>query len=444
LGDSFWSAATGRYILEHGGLPTRDPFSFTASREWIVHMPGSQILLGWVSQHFGVLALELFGALVFAASLLTLWLPHTLSALARQAVFPLLALLIFLQQDDLCVRGQIFGDLAFALLLLCCFKLRLGQRVHPALGLLLGCVWINLHSSAFLAVLLPLAWAGLLRLQAADRRPPLRPFLWFAAAAALGLLLNPYGWRLVFDLLRLMMSAGTRRIDLFLPPDFGSPWVLLAFAVLGTSALWCFRRPTPSSGVGLAEGLLILLLAIAAVSGRRYLPLALAFSIVVVARQISAAFTSVALDAGRASSAAFASVALGAAFWGLSADKDPWQNVPLEEARLVEMLALPDHVAHSYHWGGFLDYVWYGRRKVFVDGRNQLFEGGAFEDHSRLARLEGWREVLDRYRINTVIWERDSPLDAALAQSGEWTQLRRGPIAVLYVRKQRILPSVPR
>lgn len=35
-----------------------------------------------------------------------------------------------------------------------------------------------------------------------------------------------------------------------------------------------------------------------------------------------------------------------------------------------------------------------------------------------------------------MLWERNSALDAALSRSIDWQQVRRGRIAVLYVRKQ--------
>ena len=124
---------------------------------------------------------------------------------------------------------------------------------------------------------------------------------------------------------------------------------------------------------------------------------------------------------------------------GCSMDKDPWRDVPAVEARLIDELKLPDRVANAYHWGGYLDYAWNGRRKVFVDGRNQLFENGAFEDAQRLSQLVDWTDVLDRNAINTVLWERGSPLDWALSRSADWLLVRRGRIAVVYTRREPIL-----
>jgi hypothetical protein len=302
---------------------------------------------------------------------------------------------------------------------------------------LLGCLWINLHSSAFLSVVVPLAFALALRFEAVGKRPPLRPYLLFAGCSALGLLLNPYGWRLVVDLLYLVTSSTTRHIDLFLPPDFADPLTLLAFgwcALLG--ALCVFR---PNAAAGRAEAALLVAWLVAAATGRRYLPLVLGLSAVLVARRASRMGSTLGhMAAIRALDLGFSVAAVAVAFLGLSTDKDPFRDVPLEEARMVENLGLPDHVANIYHWGGFLDYEWNGRRKTFVDGRNQLFEHGAFEAESRLARLDGWAETLDAYRINTVLWESSSALDAALANDDAWALVRRGRIAVVYVRRHPI------
>jgi hypothetical protein len=437
LGDSFWSVATGRFIIEHRSLPKTDPFSFTARGPWLVHMPLSQLLFGYVAGKFGLLGLELFGTLIFCAALCLLWLPHARSSLARSATVSVLVLSIFVQADDLCVRGQVFGDLAFALLLLCLFRLRDGQRVHAAFAVLLGSLWINLHSSAFLSVVVPLAFALALRFESPSRRAPLHPYLVFAGCSALGLLLNPYGWRLVVDLLYLLTSSTTRHIDLFLPPDFSDPSTLLAFAWCALLAALCVFRP--NAAAGRAEAALLVAWLVAAATGRRYLPLALGFSAVLTARRATVMGSTLGRTAGiRALDFVFSVAAAAAAFFGLSTDKDPFRDVPLEEARLVENLGLPDHVANIYHWGGFLDYEWNGRRKTFVDGRNQLFEHGAFEAESRLAHLDGWAETLDQYRINTVLWERSSALDSALAKDDAWTLVRRGRIAVVYVRRHPI------
>lgn len=432
LGDSFWSVATGRFLLEHHRLPATDPFSFTAGRGWIVHMPLSQVIFAWVEGKFGLLALELFGALVLGAALLVAWLPHARSSAARLVGFPCVLALVFVQKDDLCVRGQLFGDLAFALLLLLLFRLRDGLPVHPVSAVVLGALWINLHSSVFVLPCLALAAGASLTTLPVGVRPRRAPFVGFAALGALGMLLNPYHYRLIADLLHLFLSPATRSIDLFRPPDFASPSTWLGFSVIVVPALWAFVRRSPRAGV---PDVLVLGIWIAASAiSRRYLPLGGMYALAVLGRLASAAWP------GRARRflpgyLALAAAGTSASIWGISTEKDPFRDVPRVEAYMIESLGLPDRIANAYHWGGYLDYAWNGRRKVFVDGRNQLFEGGAFEAAAQLERLESWRGVLDRYGIQTVLWERGSALDHALAESGEWTLVRRGRIAVVWVRR---------
>ncbi len=449
LGDSFWSVATGRWILEHGELPETDPFSFTAERPWIVHMPLSQIVFAWAEQALGVLGLELFGALTFTSALVCLWLGHSRDPLSRLLTWPLLILLVVVQADDLCVRGQLFGDLFVALLLLCLFRLRDGRRVHALVPLALGSLWVNLHASAFLSIALPLAFGFALAIaeprwlaqesvarRASSLARALRPWLTFAGLAALGLCVNPYGFALVRDLIGLMRASSTAEIDLFQPPDFTSPKLLAGLGVgLAVLLLAVYRR---SRKVGVPEALVLGVLLLAACAARRHEPLALAFAIAVVARDLSehAPRFLTGSDARRIAVVSGAVVASGISIYGLSADKDPWRDVPLDEARLIEEANLPDNVANIYHWGGFLDYVWSPRRKVFIDGRNQLFEGRVYDDARRLDRLEQWPEVLDRYRINTVLWQRGGPLDYALSISPDWALVQRGRIAVVYVRRK--------
>jgi hypothetical protein len=439
LGDSFWSVAAGRWILEHGSLPSVDPVSFTAERPWIVHMPLCQVLFAWVEAQFGVLGLELFGSLVSSTAVLVLWLGSARSFAARLALWPALVLLIVVQADDLCVRGQLFGDLGYALLLGALFRLRNGRAWSPLLWVVLGAFWINLHASVFLAVVLPLVCGLAQRVLPGSERRPLGPFVVASAAAALGLLCNPHGFALVSDLIALLRASSTASLDLFGPPDFTALPTLLLFAVLGCSAIGLARSASPRAGW--PEVAVLALLTVAAARGRRYEPLALGFAIAAVGRALDEPLSRRLSAAVRGALGALVSLAaLGLAAYGLAPDKDPWRDVPLEEAAAVERAALPDRIANLYHWGGYLDYAWAGRRKVFIDGRNQLFDRQVFHDFERLDRLDGWQEVLDRYAINTVLWESGSALDRELLASSAWAPVVRGRLAVVYVRR-RLLPA---
>lgn len=437
LGDSFWSVATGRLILDQRALPETDPFSFTATGPWTVHMPLSQVAFAWTERLSGTLGLELFGTLVLVAALLLLWLPHARTDASRLIVWIGLCGLVWIQSDDLCVRGQLFGDLAFACVLLLCSRIRMhgaGSRLwFGGLGLALGCLWVNLHASVLLGVVLPMVWGVAVALLDARCRREAGALVMLGSFIALGSLVNPYGPRLPLDLLRLLFSSSTRRIDLFLPPDFSAPSTLLAFCSI--AMVLVLRLASRERKERLAEAAILALLGLAGALGRRYLPLAVAAALVELG---------ILVNAWRASSrlvtvlyVSACAVSTWMAFSCLAEDKDPWRDAPVDEAAFIEQEKLPDRVANMYHFGGYLDYAWNGRRKVFIDGRNQLFEGRVFDAHSMLARGQGWEKVLDEYGINTVLWERGSRLNYLLAHSQDWVLIARGRIAVVYVRRDR-------
>jgi hypothetical protein len=127
--------------------------------------------------------------------------------------------------------------------------------------------------------------------------------------------------------------------------------------------------------------------------------------------------------------------AVGAAVM-LSERRDPFRDVPVLATSAVERLDLPDRVLNPYHWGGYLEWAWAGRRKVFIDGRNQLFSNGVFDDSRAIASVAPQTAtLLDIYEIGTVLWEAGTPLDDALAQDPRGRAVRRDHLAVVYVRR---------
>lgn len=452
LGDSFWSVATGRAVLDRGAWPSLDPFSFTAgATRWIVHMPMTQLIFAAIVDGLSrarsvvpcaagaalpvppavLSALAAFGALVEGAALALLVVPHAKSRTARVVGMLAAASIVLLQRDDLSVRGQLFGDLAFAVLLALVARARDGRRVPLWQAFALGAAWINLHSSFFLAVALPLFHAAMSALDRAERPRPTR-WLAFAAAAAIGALVNPHGAALPVDLARLLGGRSTASIDLFQAPDLARADVIVALAATLAVAAYGLRRSRHR-----ADALALVVLVCAASTARRYLPLAAMMALVIALR---------AAPAGRARPGhpwGLALVAAVLAGLGASAPKDPYRDVPAAEAALVEALALPGHVAHPYYWGGYFDFAWHERRRTFVDGRNQLFESGAFDAAQRLAQGDHLEATLSAYRINTVVWERGAVLDAWLRASPAWELVAQGRIAVVYRRKVPVLVAPP-
>lgn len=445
LGDGFWCIAAGDVVLAARALPERDPFAFTTTAApWILHMPAFQIGAAWLVRHAGLVAMLVACTAVVTAATLVAWLPHARSAAARVVTFPLAVFYVVLDADDLSARGQIFGDLGFAILLVLLQRMRRAEpttarglaRVRRLLApFALGAVWANFHPSFLLAIVVPLGVAAAELLEERHTRAPLAPLVAFAGAALAGACLNPYSFVLVLDVAKLAAGTTTAHVDLFQSPSFHAPRWLVAIAI--ALAIVALRtRFGPERGRR-ADVALLLAFVAAACAARRYGTLLVAVELVVLGEVATRALVRSwppLLASGAAIAATVAQLAVFATY--ARERKDPLFHVPAHAAAVVEARALPDRVMNPYHWGGYLDYAWAGRRKVFVDGRNNLFENGVFDDAMRISALaDGWGDLLDMYEVRTVLWESGAPLDRALGKSSAWREVHRDGRAVVYVRR---------
>lgn len=100
----------------------------------------------------------------------------------------------------------------------------------------------------------------------------------------------------------------------------------------------------------------------------------------------------------------------------------------------AEHLAGP--MFNSYNWGGYLTYF-LPDQLVFADGRTDLY-GDDFLTHDYLQTATGepgWRETLDRYKINFVVMEKDSGLARNLRSEPGWKLDYEDKLAVVFVRE---------
>jgi hypothetical protein len=117
-------------------------------------------------------------------------------------------------------------------------------------------------------------------------------------------------------------------------------------------------------------------------------------------------------------------------------EKDPLADAPVESTRFIVEHDLPDRIFNSYTFGGYLAWVLKGERRTFWDGRNNLFENGAFFDGARIeGGYPGHEELLDMYEIDTVIIHRDMGLARALLSNDQWQLRFTDPVSLVFVRK---------
>jgi hypothetical protein len=72
----------------------------------------------------------------------------------------------------------------------------------------------------------------------------------------------------------------------------------------------------------------------------------------------------------------------------------------------------------TYNWGGYL--TWKAREyPVFVDGRTDLFGDEIIAEYIEVeTAAEGWHEILDKYKINTIMIGTDTAISKILPENG--------------------------
>ncbi|MDH3283098.1 MAG: hypothetical protein OEQ13_00010 [Acidobacteriota bacterium] len=225
--DLWWHLATGRWILAEGGVPHRDPFSFTGFMgAWVDNEWLSQVALYGTWLAFGNAGLVLLRASVVAC-LFLLIRQLLVSARRSEMLVPAVICGISLSYGWWGTRPSMFSLVGTLVLLLILERLRRSSRFALALPALF-LVWANTHPGFFfgLAVLLatlagllvePLlpGWPRWSRQSGVYKQLAFGTLLSIAAT-----LVNPYGWRVYAQQLVIARNTEYRSLlDEWAPPS---------------------------------------------------------------------------------------------------------------------------------------------------------------------------------------------------------------------------------
>lgn len=431
LGDNSFLThlSTGRLILEQGGVPRTDPYSFTAHGDpWVVQSWLASVLYAGAEELGGFGAIRLLNGALCAAIGVCLWL---LTARSRSLVVrgSVTAVAIVVAGEMLAGRPLLFGALGLALAYLAA-----EGRLDPRWLLPVGWVWVNTHGSFPYALVLIGALALGHRLDEGRWGREVRVGAWMAGGIALGAL-NPLGIRLLL----FPASAGTKS-DVFRtmvewqPPGYDVWWQYAVLALLlGTAAL-LVRRPRWRDAVPL-----VVFGALAMTAVRNQLPL-----LIVLVPIAAGALPSVGPDVASvrrpilrpaavalvAVIALFTVVALGDRDVRLDAypeDAVAWmedEGMWGPDARVVA----PDYVGNLRHAQAGVD------ARTFVDDRVDMYPAEVVFDYRTLLNgEEGWAEVLDGYEPTAVLWKSDTPLAYGLARDPGWEVVHTDSPWVVFV-----------
>jgi hypothetical protein len=443
--DLWWHLAAGRRILDGGGVPWTDAYSYIAQgREWIAYSWLAEVLFASVEQRLGLGALVPLAALLFAATFAVVF--RTCRATGARHLPALLATTAAALAALPCrtVRPHLLSFLCMAL---CCHWLLVDQqRPSRRLWLLVPTVvlWANTH------ILFPFAFLVLAFQAAAGGRAWWRggERLVLVAATGAATLLTPYGWHLVAH---LPVMAG-QPVALGLVSEFQTPSLHQATGLLLTG--FCFTTLLvlilSPARADVAELGKVFVFALLAYSMARNIPFLAVAAAPVLARHLNALLPtgSPAPEPGRRSTlhaalavhaGLLAAVGIGiasrtASLWPAEEAIDR-RSFPVEAVRFLHSEPVRGRLLNDFNWGGYLIGNLYPRYQVAMDGRTQVYGEETLRQYRALIRLEpGWRDFLIRCDPDLVLWPKDEPLVRVLELLPGWRRLYEDELAIILVR----------
>jgi hypothetical protein len=444
--DYYWHITAGRLVAERGVLTT-DPFSYTwAGQPWVMHEWLGELMMYWLVSALGIgVAAFLFGVISISGPLVLAW------TLSRRgvALLPLTlatSLVVYLFASYATIRPQAISWLFLGVLLAGLITLRSEHRWRPWLAIPLFVVWANVHGLYVigLGVLgLYVVFTLLGRTPMAPRRLELVALL----AAAFGAsMLTPAGPAGLLYPLRYVESGdwGLRHISEWQSPDFHDP-AQLGLLVLIAAILLNGMRATPGwlaamAACGLAGALL----------ATRNVPLAgllalptLSFGLADRLRRPTVSMPRRTRLTRRGMEMTVAGLILAVTVIvvpGLPAVAGHVvipRTFPVAAVDRLETLAPDARVFAEYQWGGYvINRLHDEGARVFVDGRNDMYDERILEDFASVRNAEaGWDGLLAEYGADAILLPPDVPLVEGPAQEIGWCEAYGDEVAVLLLRE---------
>lgn len=465
--DVWWHLAAGELIVRTGSVPTTDPWSFTLfGQDWFAHEWLTEVLFHHLVSLGGLNALLVWKSAMGVAALAVVARLLRRAAPERGFAYLLGVFVSFiLLRYHLIERPHLFTVLFLALTVLVLEADRPGPPGRRVFLLaLLFVPWANVHGG----VILGLGTVGLYGVGAAidiwrptwvlpdGSRPPvetsagepagrarkrLRRLVALLGLCCLAALLNPRGVRIfTYPFEYLGSGSLASEITEWNSPDFRQMKVLL-LVVLGllVLAMAAVRRLTAT------EILLVLAGGHFLLQSQRNVVLLPLFVLPAAVRSLRRLTEGSAVSARVSRLCRQGDGRLLLALVLVAVSYRTIQEAPRITPRYfpegaVEYLKanhIEGRMLNDFTYGGYLIYHMGDRYPVFLDSRTDLFFAhDVFLEYLALWRVAmGWQEVLDKHRIEFLVFDRNYPLRNVLLASGDWTEVFLDEVSTILVRR---------
>jgi hypothetical protein len=452
--DFWWHLRIGRWMVENGRLPSTDIFTFTVpGHVWTDHEYLTEILMWLVYSASGVVGISIaFGLLTWAG----FWIMYrqvrrqpwvivgvglAIAAVAGSPIWgPRAQMITFLFTclELYWLHGYLSGRSralnVFPLLMV------LWANLHG--GWVIGFVWLGV---AIVAELLGWAW---------DRSNPahrahVRFLAIITAFSVIAVAATPHGFSLYPYPFQTQGSVAQQKLIVeWFSPDFHEIYLrpfeaMIFLAIIGFASLYEFLLTLTGLGLALQSVRnVVLFVAVATpvlincysaywkelsqargwrleLPPRRIFAVVTAIVLVVIVLATALRITD-SISPVKQRTLTAASYPVGAADW------------------LAAHPEVGTRMYNQYGWGGYLANRFYPdpNRRVFIFGEAALMGDPLLNQYEDVQTLRtSWKQVLDQYRVDYVVYNKGEALSNVLATQPEWTVVYQDSVAVIYLRR---------
>jgi hypothetical protein len=459
--DTGYHIRAGEYILDTFSIPRHDIFSYlTPPLPWTAHEWLSEVIMALVHKPLG-----LTGVVILFSFLISLVYSLLFRMIRKNEANILFAVSIVLLVMVSSMLHWLARPHIFSLLLLVIWYHLLDSfeyRHHNYLYLLppTMLLWVNLHGG-FLAGFILIGiylFGNFVRFffsKAEERilyKRKTKLLTLTTAFCLLASLINPY----TYDILLFPFKLISKKFIMdhvieFLSPNFHELGVmpfkyllLLMILIIGISR----RR------LNIIELALIIVFTNMALHGVRFITLFGIVAAPILARQVDLLFKQgrgkfVDFFQRRATNIASVDASTRGDIWPVAAVlialffaatggieyKFDAEKKPVAAVDFLKKVHLKGNMFNNDEFGDYIIYSAYPQYRVFFDGRSDMYGEKRMKEYYKVAHFKsGWEEIMEKYNINWIIYDADSPLSRFLMERKDWKLIYADKVANIFVR----------
>ena len=108
---------------------------------------------------------------------------------------------------------------------------------------------------------------------------------------------------------------------------------------------------------------------------------------------------------------------------------------PIASVEFIKENKLPGRMFNPLLWGSYLIYTLYPQYRVAIDGRTQVYGEEFLREYRKVHFIKnGWNDVLEKYKVNFILWKKREPLTQILIKDTNWELIYQDKWAVIFIK----------